>query len=568
MNDIIIKNSKIIDGTGVKGFIDDIAIKNSKIVKIDKIKENAEVIIDATGLIACPGFIDPHNHIDITLLLFPLCTNFVMQGITTAVGGNCGMSGAPKKNLSFEKWLSNLEGKISVNYIPLVGHSTVRELVMGEDFKRLATLDEIEEMKKYVEEAMISGAHGFSTMRDPSAGEYGNTEEVIELAKVAGRYGGIYATHHKHIQSQWSTDDLEEYGYGIYHGPTEDVWVGRYRGLHEAFEISRKANISLHISHLSNIYRIPQPHPEFLEEAVAKATLWNIDNAIKDGLDVTFDLIPNTSSISASTPLISEFLTSRVQALEWLKNLEKEDFIEKLKDKEFRDKIKEISSNGRLKLGMIHTRADPYWMNRFTILKCENKSMENKTIGEISALKNRDALDVIFDLIIEDPNTEWVQFDDDRLMEKCVPVLLQHSLCMPCTDNFALPPFDFPKKALKMFPPEYLKFLYAPIFYGMYADYIGRHVRENKVLTLEDAIRKATSFPAKRFGISERGILKPDNYADIVIFDYNKIKMSGDFKNPLQVPDGIQYVIINGQVTFKNKEHTGTKAGKIIRHQI
>jgi N-acyl-D-aspartate/D-glutamate deacylase len=154
------------------------------------------------------------------------------------------------------------------------------------------------------------------------------------------------------------------------------------------------------------------------------------------------------------------------------------------------------------------------------------------------------------------------------LMEKCVPVLLQHSLCMPCTDNFALPPFDFPKKALKMFPPEYLKFLYAPIFYGMYADYIGRHVRENKVLTLEDAIRKATSFPAKRFGISERGILKPDNYADIVIFDYNKIKMSGDFKNPLQVPDGIQYVIINGQVTFKNKEHTGTKAGKIIRHQI
>lgn len=569
MNDILIKNTKIIDGTGRPAYTGDIAIKNSKIIEVGVVKENAEISIDATGFVTCPGFICPHNHIDITLPIFPLCSNFVMQGITSAVGGNCGMSGAPKKNLSFEKWLSNLEKSgISVNYIPLVGHSTVRELVMGQDFKRKATLKEIEEMKNHVKEAMLSGAHGFSTMRDPSAGEYGNTNEVIELAKIASKYGGIYATHHKHIQSQWSSDDLEEYSYGIFHGPAEDVWVGRYRGLHEAFEIARKADIPLHISHISNIYRIPQPHPDFLDEAVAKATLWNVDKAIEDGLDVTFDLIPSTSSISPSTPLINEFLISRIQALEWLRKLEKEEFIENLKDKDFRYKIKEIANQGRLKLGMINTKADPYWMNRFMILKCENKSLENKTIGEISALKNQDALEVVFDLIIEDPNIEWVQFDDDRLMEKCVPVLLQHPLCMPCTDNFALPPFDFPKKALKMFPPEYLKFLYAPIFYGMYADYIGRHIRENKVLTLEEAIRKATSFPAERFGLSYRGIIAPNNYADIVIFDYNKIRMSGDFKNPLQVPDGIHSVIINGQITFENKEHTGKKAGKVIRHQI
>ncbi|TFG15369.1 MAG: hypothetical protein EU535_01725 [Promethearchaeota archaeon] len=527
MNDIIIKNSKIIDGTGVEGFSGDIAIKNSKIVKIGKIKENAEVIIDAKGLISIPGFIDPHNHIDITLPLFPNCNNFVMQGITTAVGGNCGMSGAPKKNLTFEKFLTNLEKiGISINYVPLVGHSTVRQLVMGEDFKRQATEKEIESMKKYVEEAMISGAHGFSTMRDPSVGEYGNTDEVIELAKVASQYGGIYATHHKHIQSQWSTNNLEEYSYGMFHGPTEDVWVGRYRGLHEAFQISREAKIPLHISHLSNIYRIPQPHPDFLDEAAAKATLWNVDKAQEEGLNITFDVIPNTSSISASNPIVEEFLISRVQALEWLKNLKKEEFIEQLKNSEFREKIKKISNEGHLKLGMIHTKADPYWMNRFILLKCENKSLENRTIGEISVLKNKAALDVVFDIIIEDPNAEWVQIDDDRLMEKCVPVLLKHPLAMPCTDTFALPPFDFPKKALKMFPPEYLKYIYVPIFYGMYADYIGRHVREDKTITLEEAIRKATSLPATRFALKNRGIIKPNYYADIVIFDFNEIRMS------------------------------------------
>jgi len=395
-----------------------------------------------------------------------------------------------------------------------------------------------------------------------------NTEEVIELAKVASKYGGIYATHHRHIQSQWSTDDLEEYGYGFFHGPTEDIWVGRYRGLHEAFEIGRKANIPLHIAHISNVYRIPQPHPDFLEEAVAKATLWNVDKAIEEGLDITFDVIPNTSSISPSSPLIDEFIFSRITTLEWLKTFKKDEFVEQLRNEDFRGKIKKISDNGQLKLGMIHTKADPYWMNRFMMLKCKNKSYENKTISEISSLQNKNALDVVFDIIIEDPDAEWVQFDDDRLMEKCVPVFLQHHLSMPCTDMVSLPPFDFPEKALKMFPPEYLKYLYVPIFYGMYADYIGRHVRKNNVLTLEEAIRKATSLPAERFGLNDRGVIKPNNYADLIIFDYGKIQMSGDFKNPRQAPDGIHYVLVNGQITFENKEHTSKKAGKVIRHKI
>jgi N-acyl-D-aspartate/D-glutamate deacylase len=569
MHDLIIKNSTIIDGTGISSFHGDIAIKDSKIVQLGAIDDSAERTIDGKGFISCPGFIDPHNHIDITLPLFPFCTNFVMQGITTAVGGNCGMSGAPKKGLTFEKFLSNLDKKgISINYIPLVGHSTLREFVMGDDFKRLATPEEIESMKLEVEKAMQNGVHGFSTMRDPSAGEYANTDEIIELVKVAAKYGGIYATHHRHIQSQWSTQDLEEYSYGLFHGPTENVWVGRYRGLLEAFEIGKKANIPVHVSHLSNVYRIPQPHPDFLDEAAARATLWNVEKAIEEGVDVTFDVIPNTSSISASNPLIDEFLVTRVKALEWLKEFKEEDFINSLKNSEFREKIKQISKNGRLKLGMINTKADPYWMDRFLVLKCRKRSIENKKIGEIANSQNKDALDVIFDIIIEDSEAEWVQIDDDRLQEKCVPILLQHPLAMPCTDTFALPPFDFPEKALKMFPAEYKKYLYVPIFYGMFADYIGRHVRKNGILTLEEAIKKATSLPAQRFGLRNRGIIKPDYFADIVIFDYDKINIKGDFKHPRQAPDGIHYVIVNGQITFEEKEHTKKKAGKVLRHEI
>lgn len=597
MNDILIKNTKIIDGTGRSAYIGNIAIKDSKIISTDNANGSADILIDGTGLITCPGFIDPHSHPDLTFSVLPLCHNYIMQGITTVVGGNCGLAQAPtkkimykskeeqigvdslqsqgaNKDLSFSRWLTKVERRgISINYIPLVGHNTIRSAIMGEGFKRYARLEEIEAMKELVEKGMRAGAFGFSTGLDYDPSEYANIEEIIELAKVAKKYGGIYVSHLRHCQSQWATIDPNLYGYGVFHGEIEEAWVGKYQGLMEALEIGKKANIPVQIAHIYTVYTIPQPHPDFLDEATARATLWLIDKAKEEGIDITFDVIVSDTSIAPCNLIINEFILSRLQKLKWLRNIEKDVFVNLIKNHDFREKIKKLSRNGYLKFGMVHTKADPYWMDRFKITACKNEDYLAKTIGELANKLNKDPLDLIFDLIIEDPEIEWVQFAEDRAINYItLPIYLSHSLCMPCTDMTSLPQLDFSMDKLKSvgtgIPEEFLNSVYVPHFYGMYANYIGKFVRDNRVLTLEEAIKKATFFVAQRFGLKERGLIIPDYYADILIFNYDKIKMTGDLLNPRQAPDGIEYVLVNGKITYKDKKHTGIKAGKVLRHNI
>lgn len=187
--DVLIKNTKIIDGTGKPAYKGSIAIKGEKIVAVGKVKGDAATVLDGTGLITCPGFIDPHSHADTTIMNYPLAENLIMQGITTFVGGNCAMSLAPTKDMTFGDWLFKVEKEgISLNYIPLVGHNPIRTMVMGEDYRRKATQAEVKEMKKYVEEAMKSGAFGFSTFGDPAPSHFADLDEIVELAKVVTKY--------------------------------------------------------------------------------------------------------------------------------------------------------------------------------------------------------------------------------------------------------------------------------------------------------------------------------------------------------------------------------------------
>jgi len=554
--DILITNAKIVDGTGRPAFIGNVAIKGERIVTVGKVTGEATSVIDATGLVVCPGFIDPHSHADLDILDYPLTENFIMQGVTSFIGGNCGLSLAPTEKMSFSQWLAEVESKgISINYAPLVGHNQIRELVMGEDFKRAATEDEIKQMKAHVEEAMQSGAFGLSTFTDPSPGEYASFEEILEMVKVAGRSGGIYFPHTRHIQSQWPSDDLDEYGYGIYHGPAEDVWVGMYRGIQEVIEISRQTGVPVHIAHLSNVYLTPQPHPEFLEEATARATLWNIDMARAEGIDVTFDVIISESSISSEVPLYKEFIRSRNISLEWLNKLSAEEFSEKLKSEEFREQIRNVYRRGRLKLGMVHTKADPFWFNCFTVLHCQNTECVGKTIGEISKRDKKDPLEVIFDILAEDPDTRWVQHLDRRQTAAATVALLKHPLTMACTDMGVYP--AAPKGA--SLPP--------PIAYGLYPNYIKTYVRERKVISLEEAIKKATYLPARRINLDDRGVIRKDAFADILIFDFEHIDYTGNFLDPAVRPDGIIYVLVNGQLVYKDKTHTKVQPGKVLRRK-
>jgi N-acyl-D-amino-acid deacylase len=594
--DLLIKDTLIIDGTGKKAFTGNIGIIDEKIAEIGDLRGDAKKELIGTDLITSPGFVDPHSHADLGILRFPLARNLVMQGITTFLGGACGLSMAPLKKVvpseflyarewwnlvesnnpipdflpieelnrfedliqeklgyrvdwrTFEEFLKKVENNgTSINYAPLVGHSTVRVAVMGSDFKRTATSHEILEMKKLVEEAMKAGAKGFSCFFDPGPGEYASMDEMIALALAASRFKGKFFPHTRHIQSQWPSDDPEEYGYGIYHGPLEDVWVGRYRGYQEVIKIGRESDIPIHVAHMSNAYIIPQKIPEYLEKAAAKATLEIWNKAKQEGLDVTFDVIPSSSSIASQTDMIEALQKA-------LKIKNRGEIIMKLKTAGLHEEVKNVYDKGRLKFGMVHTRADPYWMDCFKILTCKNKEYEGETIAQIAEKMNKNPLEALIDVLIEDPETKWTQFKDKRNSSATIPLFLKHPASMPCTDTIV---YGQPTTNTSSIPP--------PIAYGLYPHYIDTLVKKEGALSLEEAIRKASHFPSTRFELGRRGALEKGFYADIVMFDLKKIRMMGSFTEPTRKPEGIARVIVNGKIVYENGAHTGEKSGKILR---
>jgi N-acyl-D-amino-acid deacylase len=410
-------------------------------------------------------------------------------------------------------------------------------------------------MKALVEEAMTSGAFGISTGLDYLPGNFADTSEIIALAEVVARYAGIYATHTRYNNSDWPTDNPEEVSYGRYLGPPENIWVGLYHGVSEALEVGKKAHIPVHISHVANVFRIPQPHPEFLEEAAAKATLWVFDKAKDDSIDMTFDVIATADSIANESKLIDAFYSPRVKGLQWVHQFSKKEFSERLKTEQFRERLQRVHKSGQLKLGMVHTLVDPYWFNCFRIISSKNADYEGKILGEISEAKDADPLDTIFDILVEDPETTWVQFLDRRGSDIMNATFLKHPSAMPSTDTEALP--AEPEKGHN--PP--------PVAYGLYPHYFGHYIRDMAIVSLEEAVKKATSFPAQRFGIEDRGVLKPGAFADIVLFDFDKIKGNANFRNPTLPPDGIECVMVNGQIVYRDKAHTGAKPGKVLQRK-
>jgi len=405
-----------------------------------------------------------------------------------------------------------------------------------------------------------------SFLDPPNCGEFASVEdEIIPLASIAGKYGGGFWPHHRHHRSHWASSDPVEIGYGIYHGPLENAFVGTYRGLLEAIDISRQAECALHVGHLINAYRMPQPHPDFLDEAAAKATLAILDEAREEGMDISFDVTYGPAGVARRNYLMKDFWRGHNVALAWMNQYEREEAIEKLKTEEVRARIREVHEKGRLKLGMIHTKADPYWMDRFKILTCSNNSYENKTISEISAIKKIDALDVLFAILEEDPNTVWVQHLDERYFKAAVATLVKHSNASLNIDWACTPPITNPEGE---YDGEDMWYTSNPIAYGMFPDFIATMVRDEAVFTLEEAINRIAYVPARTaLGLTDRGVLEQGAYADIVVFDLETIRMKGDFLKPAQRPDGIEWVIINGTVAYQENSHTGVTPGKVILHQ-
>jgi N-acyl-D-amino-acid deacylase len=568
--DVIIKGGTIVDGTGKPGYVGDLAIRGDRIVALGKVSGDAPQVIDARGLIVCPGFVDTHAHADRNIVQYPLAENFLMQGITLFLAGNCGGTPAPAKNLSFGDWLSSVEKTpISINMATLVGTRVIRSLVMGTDTLRPATAEEIERMKPYVDEAMRSGAFGISSWQDNGvATEHASIEEIVALAKVAQKYGGIFSPHTANHDNSWWTDKPGEYGYGVYHEPPGEVIVGRYHGLLEASEISLKANrIPVLIAHFTPSYTIGEPHPDYVWEAIAKATLEEtIDKPRARGVKIFFNHVASPYSINRLQPMIESFFSKRLATPDWLKNMSPEDFVANLKSREFREKVKHVVMySGAFKFGMVHVQLEPYWMDDYRILVCKNKAYEGKILGEIVRQRCPDhikkavydeSMETVFDILSEDPDTKWALIADERESPGASRVFFKSPYGMPCLDVGSMPAV-----------PEEGSSPAGPVAYGGYARYLDTHVKKEHSLTLEEAINRASYVGAHDLlGLKDRGVLSPQAYADIVVFSLDKIRMAGDFLKPNVPPDGIVCVFVNGKVVYKDKKHTGEKPGKVIRH--
>jgi dihydroorotase/N-acyl-D-amino-acid deacylase len=554
-----------------------VGIRGEKIVAVGETGDQADRILDGRGLIACPGFIDPHSHANRGVVATPTADNLVVQGITTFLGDNCGMSSAPTPEIGFAEWLAEADAAHpSVNYAPLVGHNTLRRTVMGDDWHRAATAKEVAAMESLVEEAMQAGGYGLSDGLDPAwPGHFAEVSEIVALTRVAQRYGGLYTPHTRHHQNQWPADRPDEFGYGLFHAPKGETIVGRYHGLLEAVEISRQADrIPLLIVHLTPAYLVPQPHPAYLDDCLARATLEEIiDKPRNEGLDVTFNAIAWGQSIASEAPLMASFYDPSQLRPDWLVAMDRDSFAEGLKTRAFRNKVLGFINSGKFKVRMMHPLSDPYWMDCIQIVRSRVTPAVGRTIGDMARERSPHSIleavyesswEVVFDLLVEDPDTTCADFIDKREYG-ALKAFLAHPAGMPCTDVGILPlqPQRTETPALEGLYTRGV----SPTAYGLFPHYLRTMVVERGALSLEEAIRKATSLPADVIGLPDRGRLAKGAYADLVLFDLQALRENTDFRDPAQAPQGICYVLVNGQVVCEDGVHTGARPGKVLRHR-
>ena len=531
MFDIRIKNAHIVDGTGSRRFKADIGIEGSEIAEVGGLRSAKAVeTIDASGLVAAPGFIDMHSHSDFTLLINPKAESKIRQGITTEVIGNCGGSAAPlneaikdelKKTVpilaeaglkldwsTMKEYLDRLERQgLAVNVVSLVGHENVRVHAIG--YANRAPIEtELEEMKKKLAEAMEEGAFGMSTGLIYPPGCYAKTDELIELAKVVESYGGIYASH---IRGEGDT---------------------LFSSVKEAIEIGEKAKVPVEISHhkaggKTNWGKVEQ-------------TLEMINEARAKGIDVTCDVYPYTAGSFGLAAMLPH----------WAHEGGSKELIERLKDAKIREKISKEIQEGTAEWPSPLKSAG--WDATLIARSKRHPEFEGKSIAEIAQASRMSPSEFAFDLLIEEnASVSVVRF---AMCEEDVKQVLQYPFSMIGSDSSTVAPYG----VLGQGKPH-------PRGYGTFPRVLGKYVREERVLALENAVRKMTSLPARKLGLEARGLLKEGMRADITVFNPETVLDKATYVNPHQYPKGIEYVLVNGKVILRKSAHTGALAGQALR---
>ncbi|NNE99160.1 MAG: D-aminoacylase [Pyrinomonadaceae bacterium] len=495
--DLAIVNGRIVDGTGNPWFRASIAIKDGKIAKIGNLEgSNARQTINANNKIVAPGFIDVHAHSE-NVFRNPKAENFIRMGVTSLVTGNCGTS-----RTDIAEFLGRIkETPIAINISTLIGHNAVRRKIMGSD-NRSPTPEEQANMNELVEQGMKDGALGFSTGLIYVPGTYSKTEEVVELAKAASKYKGIYSSH------------------------IRDEGTNVIEAINEAINIGKRANMPVEISH----FKISSK--ALWGESVKTVDL--VKAARKRGQQVTVDQYSYTAS--------STSLDARMPS--WAIAGGREEGKKRLADPAIRKRIiKEMKSE--LKKKKFKDFSYAYVANYRA-----NPEFNGKNIAEITKLvRGKKKLNAQIEQFFEMYENGGAQMVYRMMSEEDVKNIMRQPFAMIAADS-----------SVRVFG----RGVPHPRGYGNNARVLARYVRDLKIITLEDAVRKMSSLPAQTFGLSDRGLLKKGFAADIVIFDENRVTDKATFENPHQYAVGFQAVIVNGDVVLNAAGMTGKMTGKAL----
>ncbi len=495
--DFVIRGATVYDGSEKPGRIADLAIRDDHIKAVGtfQVAGNPK-IIDGTGLIVAPGFIDLHTHCDNTGITTPerrALINYLTQGVTTVVTGNCGSGpvdvGAYLKKLD--------DGKVGCNVLHLAPHNSIREQILG-NVDRTPTVDELASMKDLVDKAMKDGAWGLSSGLEYTPGAYSKTDELIELAKVVAGHGGLYATHMRDEES------------------------GLMASVEEALTIGRRAQLPVHISHL---------------KAGAKV-VWGksadaivlIQQARDQGQRVTADQYPY---LGWSTSLSAVVLPPR------LRRGTGKEYVARLDDPETQPLVRQAIADAITK----YDAGTTFLVARYS----PRPEWLGKTLGAIATAEKKQ----IIDIILEMERHGGASVVGLTMNELDVRLIMKQPFVATASDGGAVIPSEQ--------APH-------PRSYGTFPRKIGRYALDDKVITLEQAIRSSTGLPADIIGLKERGYLKPGFKADVVVFDAKTYRDLATFEKPHQYSPGVRYLFVNGVSAIDAGQQTGALSGHAIRH--
>ncbi len=524
MFDLLIQNARIVDGTTAPWYIADVGVKDGRIAKIGKIgAAEAVTAVDAERHVLAPGFIDIHSHSDFDILTCPLNESRILQGVTTELGGDCGLSPVPvaPEKLALLKRYTGLSDEInvdwsntggfldrvkqngtSVNFATVVGHGSIRLAVMGFD-DRAPTAPELEEMRRLTAESLEQGAFGLSTGLIYPPGCFAKNDEIIELAKVVAQHGGFYESH-----MRWEGDNV-------------------IRSVEETIDVGVQARVPVQIAHHKVTGRKNWMYK-------SHATVALIARARERGLDVTADQYPYCATATTLTSTIPQ----------WAHEGGMDKMLSRLEDPQTRQQITQEMRNS-------FANAEKSWSDVFVsqVESVKNAWVMGRNVREIADELQKDPFDTAVDLLLEEAGrVGQINFG---MCEEDVRYIMRQPFVMIGSDGSAT--------------PLNTKNVPHPRNFGTFPRVIAEYCGRQKLFSLETAIHKMTGMPAARIGLSDRGVIKEGMWADLVLFDMAKINDTPTYARPAVACEGILNVYVNGVLTAKNGAHTGAMSGSVLR---